>query len=453
MSSINSFFDRRFPLSGPWLSLGWKTTFIKANGKPSFDSSAYQTTAELIEGAAGVSRAPHARDGYFCTAALREADFRQRSRPPQALRRLVNVAYNKGLHVEIDVGKGAYVTSDEALREYDRVRSAIGLPQPSFVVYSAAPADGSPPTHSGVHVHHILNEPLGPEEWALLARPYNEALLDKGLKFDPGIVVDMVRLLRFPGSRNFNGDQLRLSRLEPHVGPDCNVDATRSLLAPYARPAPPPRPPGSFISDASFDEVVEVVGYLTKVGRFDRSRYANMRDMVFALSCIVIERPELHDAAIDLIRQVVDATGRDYTFNESLFSEASSRTPDWTAAGGRAVTAASLFKAARDAGWLPSHPEDDLTDEQRVTLGRAKRKLWDIFRDGHHREAAADDAARLAGRINDEHVLTALAPSLAVHLARDGWGEPTILDAIELFKGHRDAALARWAKKKEQPHG
>ena len=63
MSSINTFFDRRFPLSGPWLSLGWKTTFIKANGKPSFDSSAYQTTAELIEGAAGVSRAPHARDG------------------------------------------------------------------------------------------------------------------------------------------------------------------------------------------------------------------------------------------------------------------------------------------------------------------------------------------------------------------------------------------------------
>ena len=57
MSSIQDFFDRRFPLveKKPWLALGWKTTFIKANGKPSFDSSAYQTTAELIEGSAGVS--------------------------------------------------------------------------------------------------------------------------------------------------------------------------------------------------------------------------------------------------------------------------------------------------------------------------------------------------------------------------------------------------------------
>ena len=45
-------------------------------------------------------------------------------------------------------------------------------------------------------------------------------------------------------------------------------------------------------------------------------------------------------------------------------------------------------------------------------------------------------------------VLAALAPPLALHLARDGWDEPTILDAIELFKGHRDVGLARWAQKK-----
>ena len=201
MSSIQDFFDRRFPLveKKPWLALGWKTTFIKANGKPSFDSSAYQTTAELIEGSAGVSRAPHARDGYFCTAALREADFRQRRRPPQALRRLVNVVYNGGLHVEIDVGKGAYVTSDEALREYDRVRSAIGLPQPSYLVYSAAPVDGSAPTHSGVHVHHILSRPLGPEEWHPLARSYDEALRAEGTRFDPGAGARHGSLAALPG--------------------------------------------------------------------------------------------------------------------------------------------------------------------------------------------------------------------------------------------------------------
>jgi hypothetical protein len=377
-AAVQEFFDRRFPPTEgkPWFTLAWKTTFIKANGKPSFDSSAYQTTAELIEGAAGVSRAPHARDGYFCTAAFREADFRKRSRPPQALRRQVNVAYNKALHVEIDVGKeGTYTTTDEALREYDRVRLAIGLPPPSYIVYSAAPVDGSPPTQSGVHVHHIFERPLGPEEWYPSGRAYDDALLAEGLKFDPGVAPDMVRVLRYPGSRNFNGPHQRVSRLAPHVGPDCNVDATRVLLARYERPAPPPRPAGSFVTDASFDELAEVVDYLTSAGRFDRPRYANMRDRIFALSCIVLERPDLHGAALDLIQRVAGATGRDCAFNESLFSEALSRTPDWTAAGGRAVTAASLFKAAYAAGWSPPHPEDNLDDEQRAMLERAKRRL------------------------------------------------------------------------------
>ena len=48
-------------------------------------------------------------------------------------------------------------------------------------------------------------------------------------------------------------------------------------------------------------------------------------------------------------------------------------------------------------------------------------------------------------------MLAALAAPLALHLARDDWAEPTILDAIELFKGHRDAGLLRWAQKKGEP--
>ena len=43
--------------------------------------------------------------------------------------------------------------------------------------------------------------------------------------------------------------------------------------------------------------------------------------------------------------------------------------------------------------------------------------------------------------------------ALALHLARDDWGEPTILDAIELLKGQRDVGLARWAQKKGRSHG
>ena len=117
------------------------------------------------------------------------------------------------------------------------------------------------------------------------------------------------------------------------------------------------------------------------------------------------------------------------------------------------MTTASLFRAAYASGWLPPHPEDGLIDEQRALLGRAKRKLMSIFRVGHHRELAVDDAARLAGRIKDRGVLAALASSVALYLARDGWDEPTILDAIELFKGRRDASLAQWARKKGRVNG
>ena len=87
------------------------------------------------------------------------------------------------------------------------------------------------------------------------------------------------------------------------------------------------------------------------------------------------------------------------------------------------MTPKSIFKGALDGGWLPSHPEDDLSDEQRVMLGRAERKLWSLFRGGHHREDAAHDAARLAGRIKDPLVMAALAPPLALHLSRVTVGE------------------------------
>ena len=263
----------------------------------------------------------------------------------------------------------------------------------------------------------------------------------------------MVRLLRFPGSRNFNGDQLRVTRMDPHVGPDCNVEATCAALVRYERPAPPPRLAGSFGTDASFDEVVEVVDYLTGSGRFDRPHYANMRDLIFALSCIVLERPDLHDAALDLMQRVVDATGRDRAFNESLFSEALSRTPDWIAAGGRAVTSASLFKAAYAAGWLPPHPEDDLSDEQRIMLDRARRRLWSIFGDDYDDSGfVMEKALRMAARLPDEAVRRVLTPSLALHLAREGLGEIALLKVIEFCKGVRDVKLARWALLKGQAH-
>ena len=76
-----------------------------------------------------------------------------------------------------------------------------------------------------------------------------------------------------------------------------------------------------------------------------------------------------------------------------------------------------------------------------------RRRLAEIFGDGHDRIEAANRAARMVNRIADERVLAALAPALAIRLARDDWDESTILDAIECATGRRDAGLAKWAQR------
>ena len=57
-------------------------------------------------------------------------------------------------------------------------------------------------------------------------------------------------------------------------------------------------------------------------------------------------------------------------------------------------------------------------------------------------------AERLAARIRDPGVRAALAPTMAILLAREGWGEAVILNAIEFLAGQRNVGLARWAQRR-----
>ena len=100
------------------------------------------------------------------------------------------------------------------------------------------------------------------------------------------------------------------------------------------------------------------------------------------------------------------------------------------------------------AGWRPPRIEDRLEPEQHQKLDGFRRRLAELFSDGHNRIEAAKKAASMVTRIVDERVLAALAPSLAMHLARDNWDEETVLDAIETATGRRDAGLAKWAQRK-----
>jgi hypothetical protein len=441
------FFKRLLPENqAAFFVLWWETIHRKPDGKFQHDSSAFRTLLDLANAADHYARALNVRNLYFCVSSQREANFRARGSPPQAIRNIANTVAVKVLFLDLDVKSGAYATTDEAMRALIAVCVAIGLPTPSIVVvYSSAPQDDSPPVDSSLHCYWALNRTLSVEEWRPLARAFKTALQKHGLVFDLNVPSNVAGILRPLGSVNRKYDPPRVARLA-FSGPDCDLDAIRAVLA-HARPEAEREYSRDRSSDADFDEIVDAVEHLAAHGCFDRGRYEQMLGLHFALAHLVTAKPELRDSAWDLIRCVVAGTGRDLAVNETRFEDALTRTADRLASDGDLVTPASLFRAALQVGWRPPRIEDRLEPEQRHKLYRFRLRLAEMFADGHDRVEAAKRAARMVSRIADERVLAALAPSLARRLALDDWDESTILDAIECATGRRDASLAKWAQR------
>jgi hypothetical protein len=425
--------------------LWWETIHRKRDGKFQHNSSAFRTLLELANAADQYAGALNIRNLYFCVSAQREANFRERNNPPQAIRNIVNTIAIRVLFLDLDVKGGAYATTHEATRALIAACVALGLPTPSIIIYSSAPLDGSAPVDSSLHCYWVLNRTLSVEEWRPLARAFKIALQKHGVVFDLNVPTNVAGILRPLGSLNRKYNPARVARLA-FSGPDCDLDAIRAVLT-HIQPEVEREYSRDRNNDADFDEIVDVVEYLATHGHFDRGRYEQMLALHFALAHLVNARPELRDDAWDLVRCVVTGTGRDLAVNESRFDEALTRTADRLASDADLVTPASLFRAAYATGWRPSRIEDRLEPEQHQKLDGFRRRLAELFSDGHNRIEAAKKAASMVTRIVDERVLAALAPSLAMHLARDNWDEETILDAIESATGRRDVGLAKWAQR------
>ena len=429
--------------------LWWETIHRKPDGKFRHDSAAFRTLLDLANAADQYAGALNVRNLFFCVSVQREANFRERSNPPQAIRNIANTVAIKVFFLDLDVKGGAYATTGEAERALLAALSALGLPAPSIGIYSSASQDGSPPANSSLHCYWVLTRTLTPEEWRPLAMAFKAALKDQGLVFDLNVPSNVACILRPLGSFNRKYDPPRIARLA-FEGPDCAVEIFRSALA-HVRP---PTEPHERNSSADLDEVTEVVEHLAARGYFDRGRYSEMLALHFALAHLVSAKPELRDEAWDLIRRVVEGTGRDLPINESRFEDALTRTADRLTSDGDLVTAASLFRAAYASGWLPPHPEDGLDDDQLAVLDRAKYRLRGIFdAEDDDRDSVAEQIIRTASRVRDERVRAALAPSAAYWLALDGKGEAALLAVIELLSGRRDVRLARWALSKRLSDG
>jgi hypothetical protein len=424
--------------------LWWETVHRKPDGKFAHDSAAFRTLLELADAADRYAFAFNVRNLFFCVSAQREANTSRRTNPPQAVRNIANTVAIKALFLDLDVKSGAYATTDEAMRALIAACVALGLPTPSIVVYSSAPQDGSPPVDSSLHCYWVLNRTLSVEEWRPLARAFKTALQKHDLVFDFNVPSNVAGILRPLGSVNRKYDPPRVARLA-FSAPDCDFDAIRVALA-HVQPEAEREYSHDRNSDADFDEIVDAVEHLATRGHFDRGRYDQMLALHFALAHLVTARPELRDDAWELIRRVVARTGRDLVVNEARFDDALTRTADRLASDADLVTPASLFRAAYAAGWSR---ERSLDPDQDDALYRARRRLYRIFDDEDcDRDEAARKAERLAARIRDPSVRAALAPTMALLLARDGWDEPVVLNAIECLAGRRDVGLARWAQRR-----
>ena len=301
-----------------------------------------------------------------------------------------------------------------------------------------------------MHVYLTMTRAPALDVWKAIARALVAALKHRGLIFDTGVTTDPVRLVRPVGSLNRKLPEPRVARLDLETidGPDYDPD----WLLPVLEAAAPPgsghnNPPSDSDAHVDLAEVASAADYLLEHGHYGPGLYFNLRDLFFGLAQLGYERPDLHDQCRSLFERVAVATGRDYAKVMTCFDGATDRAP--TYAGQARRTLASTFHYALQMGWRPPRVEDSLDPDQSDALYRARRRLHQIFdRDDFDRDDAVQKAERLAARIHDPGVRAALAPTMAILLAREGWGEAVILNAIEFLAGQRNVGLARWAQRR-----
>ena len=208
-------------------------------GKP------FNKVADLLSYAQwGATKPGIVKDIYFCLSS-QKATGKIINGKATAYRNARNVHRLKSLWMDIDVKpEKGYATVTDAVNALTAFVSAAALPPPSALVLSG----------SGVHVYWISDTPLTVEEW----RPYAEGLealaKQHGLKRDPGLTTDSVRVLRVPGTFNYKTAPptgVRLAALCP-TDVSFRDTLTHIRLVPSAVTASVTKPVGLLYDPAKF---------------------------------------------------------------------------------------------------------------------------------------------------------------------------------------------------------
>lgn len=176
-------------------------------------------------------------DIYVCMGAQSQATARVGKNGKTyyaAFRRRENAVFLKSLYIDVDVKpdnlEKGYADQAEAVREFNRIYTGMGLPPPSIAI-----ASGS----GGFHAHWVLTEAISYADWQPLAQALVNGFVAGGFRGDTGCSIDPSRLLRVPNTFNFKNGARNPVTIFDDSRADYLVDVLRSALSVYIGSAAP----------------------------------------------------------------------------------------------------------------------------------------------------------------------------------------------------------------------
>src|ERR1044072_1104760 len=138
-------------------------------------------------------------------------------------RKIENVVSTKAFWLDIDCGPGkAYESQEKAAFALAEFIDGSGLPNPTVVS-----------SGNGLHIYFVLDRPTTPEKWHPIARALREACVDLNLKADHAITIDIARILRVPGTKNYKDPKNPKPVEVLNENEPCSIQELEEALGPY----------------------------------------------------------------------------------------------------------------------------------------------------------------------------------------------------------------------------
>ena len=116
-------------------------------------------------------------------------------------RQAINAGWNKAFFLDLDCGekyvkeKKGYLTQGEAVAEFRKFCTTLGLPKPNVVN-----------SGNGLHMSWVLKETITKDKWKEVATLLKRQCVRLGLLVDPSKVTDLAMVLRVPDTYNVKKD-------------------------------------------------------------------------------------------------------------------------------------------------------------------------------------------------------------------------------------------------------